>query len=107
MRKLSYGLLHSLVQPATDPWPTCDLCVAPLDKIELVERDGPTAVKVLGHHHGQEELCTFELGTRDWEPDDVQRAVRGHRWFRPEVVAEDAPRTAWDLDELGDGVMAR
>jgi hypothetical protein len=104
MRRVSYGLLESLVLPVTDAWPTCDLCTLPLDKIELVERAGPTAARVLGKHHGAEELATFELGTREWEPDDLQRAVRGHRWFRPETVRPDAPRAELDLDSLGEGV---
>ncbi len=107
MRKLSVGLLDALRLPVTDGWPTCDLCTAPLDKIELVEKAGPTAVKVLGVHHGQEELVTFELGTRDWESDDVARAYRGHRWFRPEAVPVDAPREEMDLDKLADGVVVR
>ena len=104
LRKVSLGLVEALTLPVTDHWPTCDLCNGPLDAIELVERAGPTAVRVLGKHHGAEELATFELGTEHWEPDDVQRSVRGHRWFRPETKAED-DRASWDLDRLADGVL--
>lgn len=103
MRRITRGLVEALTLPVTDMWPTCDLCNGPIDAIELVDRVGPTA-KVLAKHHGQEELVTFELGTEHWEADDVQRAMRGHRWFKPETKAED-DRSTWDLDDLANGVL--
>jgi len=105
LRKGEKGLVEALRQRVTDVWPTCDLCSAALDKIELVERAGLTAVKVLGTHHGQEELVTFELGTALWEGDDVQRAVRGHRWFQPETRA-DEERAPLEIDSIAEGVKS-
>ena len=103
LRKTAHGLVDALRQRVTDVWPTCDLCGEALDKIELAERAGPTAVRVLGTHHGCEELATFELGTEHWDPTDVHRAMRGHRWFRPEARTDDE-RTPLDVDSIAKGV---
>ena len=103
LRKVGVGVVQALRQRVTDNWSTCDLCAEALDKIELAERASPTAVRVLGTHHGCEELVTFELGTEAWEPEDVHRAVRGHRWFRPETRTE-GERPALDVDSIAKGV---
>lgn len=86
LRKGRTGLLEALRKPLTPVHgytPMCDICRRPVDSEEVVERAGPTAVRVLVKHHGAEELQTFELGTESWDHDDLNRAMRSHRWFAP------------------------
>lgn len=87
LRKVKTGLLSALRAPIVMPAagfiaPVCDLCQKPLDSEEMVET-WRTGARVLGKHHGQEELASFELGTEQWEPEDLSRAMRGHKWFAP------------------------
>lgn len=66
--------------------PTCVLCNRPLDGEELVEApSGKGFVRVLGRHHGAEELAQFEMGTEHHTPEDLNRAMRSHPWFAPDV----------------------
>lgn len=71
--------------------PTCRLCDAPLDSEELVEApSGKGYVRVLGRHHGAEQLAQFDLGTEHHTPEDLNRAMRSFAWFEPNV-APNAP----------------
>lgn len=92
LRKVKLGLLPALTAPVVRPVqgfiaPVCDLCQKPLDSEELVET-WRTGARVLGRHHGQEELASFELGTEEWEPEDLSRAMRGYLWFSPTREAQ-------------------
>jgi hypothetical protein len=84
LRRIRVGLLDSLTKPFVRyNGAFCHLCNRPADSEEIVERSGPSAIKVLVRHHGAEELATFELGTVEWDESDVARAMRGHLWFAP------------------------
>jgi hypothetical protein len=85
------GLLEALRRPATDGYaPICMTCGRYLDSYEIVEDSGDV-VRVLGRHHGDEELASFDLGTRShatWDDrvEDLARSMRGHGWFDPALV---------------------
>ncbi len=81
--KRHVGMLEALRKPPTLGWfPECATCNRYVDSVNIVEMHKTTA-KVLARHHGAEELATFELGTEDYDEDDITRALRGHRWFDP------------------------
>ncbi len=93
LRRVNVGPLEALVRAPLNSFeaggigaPVCQLCGRHVDSEELVEK-WPTGARVLVKHHGAEELASFELGTRDWDCDDLARAMRGHPWFRPETMA--------------------
>lgn len=84
--KHNIGLLEGLtkdVQPGYAP--ICMTCGRYLDGEALVETKG-SVVKVLGKHHGAEELVSFDLGTEHWDHDDLAKMMRGHGWFAPNLV---------------------
>lgn len=39
--------------------------------------------KVLVRHHGQEELRTFDMGSRNWDHEDLASLVQRTNWFDP------------------------
>lgn len=89
--KRNVGLLAGLTKPLQPSYaPVCTTCGRHLDSWGLVEDSGPI-VKVLGKHHGAEELVAFDLGTRhhaSWDDrvEDLARMVRSHDWFSPTLV---------------------
>jgi hypothetical protein len=89
--KRTVGLLAGLRLPVQPGYaPICTTCGKYLDSEQLVEDSG-TIVKVLGKHHGAEELAAFDLGTRhhaSWDDrvEDLAKMIRGHRWFDPTTV---------------------
>jgi len=87
LRRRAVGLLEGRRRRVLALRPLCDLCGKYLDGEELVE-SWPTGARVLGRHHGAEELASFELGTRGWDERDLSSAMRAHRWFQPETRAE-------------------
>lgn len=84
--KHNVGLLQALRKPVAPGYaPLCMTCGRYLDGEQVVESKG-SMVKVLGRHHGAEELVSFDLGTEHWDEDDVANAMRGHLWFDPTLV---------------------
>lgn len=65
--------------------PVCILCGRHLDSWELVE-EMPERVRIIGKHHGAEQLVTLELGTRNYDDGDITRALRGVDFFHPKEV---------------------
>ncbi len=83
--------------------PVCALCTVDesdpqvLDEETLVEgspgyEDGNGMImkdsesdfcRVLGKHHGCEELRTFEFGSKTWGPSDLKKYMQRVRWFDP------------------------
>ncbi len=68
--------------------PICMTCGRFLDGEELVEGyPGQSGfAKVLGKHHGAEELVTFDMGSIEWDFDELPKFIRGHKWFDPTLV---------------------
>lgn len=104
LRKVRLGMLTSLRLPTLrshDGYgnalvaPMCVLCNKPLDSESIVEISTERAeARVLGKHHGAEELAVIDLGTREaaelalrGDCEDVQRGVRNWQWFRPVEIA--------------------
>jgi len=89
--KRRVGLLEALRRPVAEGYaPVCTTCGRYLDSYAIVEDVGDV-VKVLGKHHGAEELVSFDLGTRShatWDErvEDLARSMRGHTWFDPNLV---------------------
>lgn len=87
--KHKVGLLHALTRrPTRALQPLCMKCGRYLDSESLVEGYPGESVtaKVLGRHHGEEELVTFEMGSREWDETDLAKHIRGHLWFQQELV---------------------
>lgn len=85
VKTLDRDVLERLRRPIVNvSGATCDLCKKLVDWEGVVE-DGPTWVKVLVRHHGSEQLHTFEFGSREWGWDDLERHMRGMRWFEPNL----------------------
>lgn len=87
--KQRVGLLKALRRPVvTSLAPICMTCGRHLDSEELVEGypGGTTFAKVLGRHHGSEELVTFDMGSVNWDEEDLAKHMRGHLWFDPTLV---------------------
>ena len=87
LRRVHRGLIEARRRPVLSSRPLCDICGKYLDSEELVET-WATGARVLGRHHGSEELASFELGRFDWDEDDLAGAMRAHRWFLPEARNE-------------------
>lgn len=84
--KHKVGLLKALRKPvAPGLHPICQTCGRYLDSWHIVE-EHKTSVKLLGKHHGAEELVEFELGTEHWDEEDIAKALRGHIFFDPTLV---------------------
>lgn len=86
MQKVEAGLLG----------PVCILCTqakgraVQVPKMELVENlpgDGKDWCKVLMKCHGQEELVKFEMGTAQWDYEELRKLVNKRNWFDPKVMA--------------------
>lgn len=113
LRRVNVGLLEALVRAPVNGFeaggyaPVCQLCGRYVDREEIVER-WPTGARVLVKHHGAEELASFELGTRDWDCDDLARAMKGHPWFAPETMAANEQTLAGvapDYEQQPDGTI--
>lgn len=96
LRRSQLGEVASLLIPAHlgpyASWPRCIRCGGrPVDRQELVER-GPLFARVLitcrnhGGPHGEEQLHTVEFESASWDWQDLQRALRGIRWFDHDVA---------------------
>ncbi len=44
---------------------------------------GGETCKVLVRHHGAEETCVFDMGSRLWGPSDLRKWMQRKRWFDP------------------------
>lgn len=65
--------------------PVCMTCGRIVDSEELVEGypGESETCKVLVRHHGAEELRTFDMGSRNWDPADLAMMMRRANWFDP------------------------
>lgn len=63
----------------------CVICNRPTTSEQIVEeqRGDHNFARVLVRCHGAEELGTFEFGTREWNSDDLKRAMQRRAWFDP------------------------
>ena len=89
--KHNVGLLRALRAPVAPGYaPLCVTCGRYADSFGIVEGypGESERCKVLVKHHGSEELVTFDMGSRDWGFEDLERHMRGHLWFRPELVSK-------------------
>lgn len=66
-------------------WPVCLTCRCPVDSEELVAgEEGVTDyAEVLFKHHGSEELCRFEFGSRNWDDHDLRQFMATANVFDP------------------------
>lgn len=63
----------------------CLTCGRLVDEEGLVEGypgESETA-KVLVRHHGAEELRTFDMGSKNWDCDDLASMMARTNWFDP------------------------
>ena len=87
--KHNVGLLAGLIKPVVHAHaPLCTTCGRYLDGEAIVEGypGQTTFCKVLGKHHGAEELVTFDMGSVEWSFEELQKQMRGHLWFDPTLV---------------------
>jgi hypothetical protein len=65
--------------------PVCMTCGRVVDEESLVEGypGETTFAKVLVKHHGAEELRTFEMGSTNWDEQDLASYMRRTNWFDP------------------------
>lgn len=65
--------------------PVCLTCGRVVDSEELVEGypGESTHARVLVKHHGAEELCTFDMGSTNWDERDLASMMRRRNWFDP------------------------
>lgn len=98
LRRVNVGQLSGLrAKPQHQKaGPECILCshkegrkvvVRSEELVEHLPGDGKTYARVLVKCHGQEELVTFEMGTRDWDFEHLSRLMGRHRWFDPKAMA--------------------
>lgn len=79
---------------------SCLTCLKLVEQEEIVEgvdcdKDGRLiglrpVVKVLVRCHGAEELRTFDMGSKEWDGDDLKRFMQSAEWFDP-TQHNDAP----------------
>ncbi len=83
-------LLTLLRRPLGSIWPVCQTCGRYLDSVNMVEGypGESQTVKVLGKHHGSEELVTIDMLSQYWDEHDMARAIRDHDWFKPSLVSK-------------------
>lgn len=84
-------LLQALRRPMAAGYaPLCITCGRYLDSYAIVEGyPGESQVcKVLGKHHGSEELVAFDMGSKEWSHEDLASYMRGHAWFDPTLVSK-------------------
>ncbi|MGL4444250.1 MAG: hypothetical protein ACRCU1_11530 [Alsobacter sp.] len=63
----------------------CLTCGKLVDHEEIVEGypgESPTC-KVLVRHHGAEELRTFDMGSTNWDHQDLASMMARTNWFNP------------------------
>ncbi len=65
--------------------PVCLLCGRVVDSEELVEGypGQTTHARVLVKHHGAEELGSFDMGSTNWDEQDLASMMRRRNWFSP------------------------
>lgn len=65
--------------------PVCMLCGKLVDSEEIVEGypGESTTCRVLVKHHGAEELRTFNMGSSNWDEQDLASMMRRTNWFDP------------------------
>ena len=65
--------------------PVCMLCGRLVDSEEIVEGypGESTTCRVLVKHHGAEELRTFQMGSSNWDEQDLASMMRRTNWFDP------------------------
>lgn len=63
----------------------CLTCGRLVDEESLVEGypGETTFAKVLVRHHGAEELRTFQMGSTNWDAQDLGSMMRRTNWFDP------------------------
>lgn len=89
--KHTVGLLAALRKPLAPGYaPICATCGRYLDAYEIVEGypGSTTFARVLGKHHGSEELVTFDMGGVEWTHEDLASQMRSHIWFDPTLAAK-------------------
>ena len=66
--------------------PVCLICQDVVEEESIVEekRGDHNFCKVLVRCHGDEELCTFEFGSSDWDYRELHRRMQAKGWFDPE-----------------------
>lgn len=67
--------------------PVCLTCGRVVDSESLVEGypGSTTYARVLVTHHGAEELRTFDMGSSNWDEQDLASLMRRTNWFDPEA----------------------
>jgi hypothetical protein len=55
---------------------------------------------VLVKHHGAEELGTFDMGSTNWDGDDLASMMRRRNWFDP--MRHEGLGIGQRVDEPGD-----
>lgn len=87
LRRTQLGYLANLIAPTaiTPEGALCLTCGRVVDYEELVEGypGESTFARVLVRHHGAEELRTFPFDSKEWDSDDLKRAMRAAKWFDP------------------------
>lgn len=64
----------------------CYTCLRDVDREEVVHTSKCGAT-VRMQCHGAEDVVTFDLGTEQWDHEDLARVMRGRKWFDPMTVA--------------------
>jgi predicted GH43/DUF377 family glycosyl hydrolase len=94
LRRRNYGFwenLQSEVQPhAQGHW--CHTCGKLAGHIEIVEGmpGKDTHTKVLVRCHGAEELANYDMGSVEWDSEDLKRFIGRTKWFDPNALVEQA-----------------
>jgi hypothetical protein len=89
--KHNVGLLTALRKPLAPGYaPLCQTCARYLDSYAIVEGypGESETCRVLGRHHGSEELVRFDMGSKEWDFEDLASHMRGHVWFSPTLVSK-------------------
>lgn len=88
--------------------PRCHLCNRNVSSEAIVEI-GKTFAVVLVRHHDAEAVARFDMGREVfWDDDardphayeDLNRLMRGHKWFDPAEFAGQAPVTPDDGQDI-------
>ena len=98
-RRTKMNLDRYIVEPPKPQYygPVCNTCNRVCDSEEIVEGDpgvendagmvvkpaSTEYVRVLVKHHGQEEVVTFDMGSRLWGMTDLGKFMQRHVWFNP------------------------
>lgn len=81
----SLGTLVAAPHVQSARGPVCMTCGRLVDSEELVEGypGETTFARVLVKHHGAEELRTFDMGSTNWDGQDLGSMMRRTNWFDP------------------------